>query len=67
MRAQVEDPAGRRKNGQNIEMQGSLRRRGTAAAGVIAAAGVVALLGLTGCAKMDSALDKQWIVVDFSA
>lgn len=47
-------------------MQGSLRRRGTAAAVVIAAAGVIALLGLTGCAKMDSALDKQWIVVDFT-
>ncbi len=25
-----------------------------------------ALLGLAGCGKMDAALDKQWMVVDFS-
>jgi hypothetical protein len=53
-------------------MRGGLSRRGlcrrsrcrlsTAAA----AAGTIALLGITGCAKMDSALDQQWIVVDFS-
>ena len=39
-----------------------MSRRGAAAA----AAGAIALVTLTGCAKMDSALDKQWIVVDFS-
>jgi hypothetical protein len=53
-------------------MRGGLSRRGlcrrsrcrlsTAAA----AAGTIALLGITGCAKMDSALDQQWITVDFS-
>jgi hypothetical protein len=36
--------------------------RAAAAAG---AAGVV-LVSLAGCAKMDAALDKQWMVVDFS-
>jgi hypothetical protein len=35
-------------------------------AGPIAAAGAIALLGITGCAKMDAALDKQWMVVHFS-
>jgi hypothetical protein len=44
-----------------------LHRRGRVSAGTIAvAAGAVALLGITGCAKMDSALDQQWIVVNFS-
>ncbi len=44
-----------------------MRRRGAVPAGIIAAAaGAIALVALTGCAKMDSALDKQWIVVDFS-
>jgi hypothetical protein len=32
-------------------------------AAVTAAAG---LLGLSGCAKMDASLDRQWMVVDFS-
>jgi hypothetical protein len=32
-------------------------------AGTVAAA---ALLSLAGCGKMDAALDKQWMVVDFS-
>jgi hypothetical protein len=40
----------------------ALYRRSTGAA----AAGVIALLGISGCAKMDSALDQQWIVVNFS-
>ena len=31
-----------------------------------AAAGAIALTGITGCAKMDAALDKQWITVQFS-
>jgi hypothetical protein len=30
-----------------------------------AAAGAVALISITGCAKMDASLDKQWIVVQF--
>jgi hypothetical protein len=30
------------------------------------AAAAIALLGITGCAKMDSALNQQWIVVNFS-
>jgi len=62
VRAQVEDLAGRRKKGRSIERRGSLGLRAAA----VAAAGAVALLAVTGCAKMDSALDKQWIVVDFS-
>jgi hypothetical protein len=33
-------------------------------AGVTAAAAL--LIGAAGCAKMDAALDKQWIVVDFN-
>jgi hypothetical protein len=41
---------------------GIARRRGTAVA-----AGAILLAGLTGCAKMDAALDKQWIVVDFNS
>jgi len=48
-------------------MRGGLSRRGPVVAGAIAAvAGTIALLGITGCAKMDSALDQQWIIVDFS-
>jgi hypothetical protein len=48
-------------------MRGGLRRRGPVAAGAVAAvAGAMALLGIAGCAKMDSALDQQWIVVNFS-
>jgi hypothetical protein len=31
-----------------------------------AAAGIAAVLGLTGCAKMDAALARQWMVVSFS-
>jgi hypothetical protein len=31
-----------------------------------AVAGLALLLGLAGCAKMNAALDKQWMVVDFS-
>jgi len=42
-------------------MRGGPRRRGAAAV----LAGAIVLLGLTGCAKMASALDKQWIVVNF--
>jgi hypothetical protein len=30
-----------------------------------ATAGAIVLVGLAGCAKMDAALDKQWVVVDF--
>ena len=30
-----------------------------------AAAGAIALIGITGCAKMDAALNKSWIVVHF--
>ena len=33
---------------------------------VLGVAAVAALVGVTGCAKMDAALDKQWIVVDFN-
>jgi hypothetical protein len=29
-------------------------------------AGTLLLLGLAGCGKMDAALDKQWMTVDFS-
>lgn len=32
----------------------------------LAAAGVVAAGSVAGCAKMDAALDQQWIVVDFA-
>lgn len=32
---------------------------------MVALAGVAGLLVLTGCAKMDAALDQQWMVVDF--
>jgi hypothetical protein len=32
----------------------------------MAAAATAALAGLTGCARMDAALDKQWMIVDFS-
>jgi len=31
-----------------------------------AAAGAIALTGLTGCAKMDASLGKQWMTVQFS-
>jgi hypothetical protein len=49
-------------------MQGGPSRRGPVVAGAAAAvAGTIALLGITGCAKMDSALNQQWIVVNFSA
>jgi hypothetical protein len=48
-------------------MRRGLGSRGAVAAGAIAAAaGTFAMLGITGCAKMDSALDQQWITVDFS-
>jgi hypothetical protein len=30
-----------------------------------AAAGAIALIGVTGCAKMDAALNQQWITVQF--
>jgi hypothetical protein len=41
------------------------RSRGaTAAAGL--AAGMVVLAGVSGCSKMDAAMDKQWMVVDFN-
>ena len=33
---------------------------------VTAAAGAIALISLTGCARMDASLDKQWIQVDFN-
>jgi hypothetical protein len=42
----------------------SLSRRRAALAA--AAAATAALAGLTGCAKMDAALDKQWMIVDFN-
>jgi hypothetical protein len=60
--AQAEDLAGRRKKDRGIRIRGGPRRRATAAG----AAGAIALLALTGCAKMDNALDKQWMVVSFS-
>jgi hypothetical protein len=31
-----------------------------------AAAAAIGLVGITGCAKMDASLDKQWMVVQFS-
>jgi carbamoylphosphate synthase large subunit len=31
-----------------------------------AAAGAIALIGVTGCAKMDAALNQQWITVNFN-
>jgi hypothetical protein len=34
-------------------------------AAAAAVAGAIMLIGVSGCAKMDSALDKQWMVVDF--
>lgn len=61
MRARVEDPEGKREQGRRIGVRRG--RRGGAAA-VTAAA--IALLGVTGCAKMASALDKQWMVVSFA-
>ncbi len=27
---------------------------------------MIALVGVSGCAKMDAAMDKQWMVVDFN-
>ena len=42
------------------ERQSPVRRVALAAA-----AGAIALVGLTGCAKMDASLDKQWMTVDF--
>ncbi len=35
-------------------------------AGVAAVTAAAGLLSLAGCAKMDAALDRQWMVVDFS-
>lgn len=32
----------------------------------LAAVAAIALVGATGCAKMDAALDKSWITVDFA-
>jgi hypothetical protein len=40
------------------------RRAGLAA--LVALAAASAITGLAGCAKMDQALDRQWMVVDFS-
>jgi hypothetical protein len=40
-------------------------RRAGAAAIALSAAGV-AVVGLTGCGKIDQALNKQWMVVNFS-
>jgi hypothetical protein len=66
VRTRVEDLAGRQKQGESIEIPGGPRRRAQLLAGAIAvAAGAIVLLGLTGCAKMDSALGKQWMVVSF--
>jgi hypothetical protein len=31
-----------------------------------AAAGAIALIGVTGCAKMDASLNKQWMTVQFN-
>jgi len=31
-----------------------------------AAAAAIALVGVSGCAKMDASLDKQWMTVDFN-
>jgi hypothetical protein len=33
---------------------------------MVAAAAAIALAGVSGCAKMDAALDKQWMTVDFN-
>jgi hypothetical protein len=67
VRVQVEKPAARHQNGGDIRKPGRIRRRGQWRRGTPAAvAGAIALVALTGCAKMDSALDKQWIVVDFT-
>ena len=42
------------------------RRRPSRTRGlVLALAGAAAIAGLTGCAKMDAALSKQWMVVNF--
>jgi len=41
-------------------------RHGRRSVTLATAAGFAVLLGLAGCAKMDAALDKQWMVVDFS-
>jgi hypothetical protein len=66
VRTRVEDLAGRRKQGRSIEKPGGLRPRSPVwAAAIAVAAGAIVLLGLTGCAKMDSALGRQWIVVSF--
>jgi hypothetical protein len=36
-------------------------------AGVAAVTAAAGVLSLAGCAKMDAALDKQWMTVDFSS
>jgi hypothetical protein len=36
-------------------------------AGIAAVAAAAGVLSLAGCAKMDAALDKQWMTVDFSS
>ncbi len=43
-------------------MPGVTRRPG----GIPIAVAALAALALTGCSKMDQALDQQWIVVDFA-
>jgi hypothetical protein len=42
------------------------RARATRRLAMVAAAGAIGLVGVTGCAKMDASLDKQWMVVQFS-
>ncbi len=47
----------------------TVRRRGTARRPLIAAAaaaGAVTLIGISGCAQMTAAMDKQWMTVQFS-
>lgn len=61
MHRDVQEPAGQ---------EFRVRKRGRRASGwrcvAVAGAGAAVLVGVSGCAKMDAAMDKQWWVVDFN-
>ena len=42
------------------------RARAVRRVAMAAAAAAIALIGVSGCAKMDATLDKQWMTVDFN-
>jgi hypothetical protein len=64
-RALAPRPGARRAVAQRAVARRAAARPGLARA-VAAAAATMAALSLAGCAKMDQALDKQWMTVDFS-